>query len=131
MIHGCDNMNDDIIKNKVLARSWTFTEISNLKETIDKLCNEIYSESKLTERFDLIREIRINESYVGHVFEDVMREAVNIKLAGEIAGVIRDMLSNATIDFGGNKNEISEGSMGGKPHKERTTDEKKDSKNKK
>ena len=124
-------MNDDIIKNKVLARSWTFTEISNLKETIDKLCNEIYSESKLTERFDLIREIRINESYVGHVFEDVMREAVNIKLAGEIAGVIRDMLSNATIDFGGNKNEISEGSMGGKPHKERTTDEKKDSKNKK
>ena len=124
-------MNDDIIKNKVLARSWTFTEISNLKETIDKLCNEIYSESKLTERFDLIREIRINESYVGHVFEDVMRGAVNIKLAGEIAGVIRDMLSNATIDFGGNKNEISEGSMGGKPHKERTTDEKKDSKNKK
>ena len=124
-------MNDDIIKNKVLARSWTFTEISNLKETIDKLCNEIYSESKLTERFDLIREIRINESYVGYVFEDVMREAVNTKLAGEIAGVIRDMLSNATIDFGGNKNEISEGSMGGKPHKERTTDEKKDSKNKK
>jgi len=124
-------MNDDIIKNKVLARSWTFTEISNLKETIDKLCNEIYSESKLTERFDLIREIRINESYVGYVFEDVMREAVNTKLSGEIAGVIRDMLSNATIDFGGNKNEISEGSMGGKPHKERTTDEKKDSKNKK
>jgi len=124
-------MNDDIIKNKVLARSWTFTEISNLKETIDKLCNEIYSESKLTERFDLIREIRINESYVGYVFEDVMREAVNTKLSGEIAGVIRDMLSNATIDFGGNKNEISEGSMGGKPHKERSSNEKKDSKNKK
>ncbi len=120
-------MNNEIIKIKVLARSWTFSEISNLKKTIDSLCNEIYSESKLIERFELIREVKINEGFVGHTFEDVMRDAIKIKLSGEIAGVIRDMLDTATVDFGGNKNEISEGSMGREPHKERTTNEKKNS----
>ena len=114
-------MNSEIIKLKVLARSWTFSEISNLKKTIDSLANEIYSESKLSERFDLIREIKINEGFVGHTFEDVMRNAIKTKLSGEIAGVIRIMLNTATVDFGGNENEISEGSMGGEPHKERTT----------
>ena len=121
-------MNNEIIKLKVLARAWTFSEISNLKQTIDSLSNEIYNESKLSERFNLIREIKINEGFVGHTFEDVMRSAIKTKLSGEIAGVIRIMLNTATVDFGGNENEISEGSMGGKPHKERTTDEKNDSK---
>jgi len=120
-------MNDDMIKQKVLARDWTFTEISNLKQTINLLCNEVYSESKLSERFELVRDVRINESYVGHTFEDIMREAIHTKLSGEIAGVIRNMLDSATVNFGGNKNEISEGSMGGEPHKERTADEKKSS----
>tara|TARA_R100000995_G_scaffold27249_1_gene11880 strand:- start:1172 stop:1546 length:375 start_codon:yes stop_codon:yes gene_type:complete len=120
-------MNDDIIKQKVLARDWTFTEISNLKQTINLLCNEIYSESKLGERFALVRDVRINESYVGHTFEDIMRKAINTKLSGEIAGVISNMLDSATVNFGGNKNEISEGSMGGEPHKERTTNETKSS----
>jgi len=118
-------MNNDLIKQKVLARDWTFSEISNLKQTIDLLCNEIYSESKLSERFDLLRDVRVNESFVGHTFEDMMREAINTKLSGEIAGVIRNMLNTATVNFGGNNNEISEGSMGGEPHKERTADEKK------
>lgn len=120
-------MNNEIIKLKVLARAWTFSEISNLKQTIDSLSNEIYNESKLSERFNLIREIKINEGFVGHTFEDVMRSAIKTKLSGEIAGVIRIMLNTATVDFGGNENEISEGSMGGEPHKERTTMEEKDS----
>ena len=120
-------MNDEIIKLKVLAKAWTFTEISNLKKTIDSLCNDIYSESKLSERFELIRETKINEGFVGHTFEDVMRDAIKIKLSGEIAGVIRNMLNTATVDFKGNENEISERSMGGEPHKERTTNEKKSS----
>jgi len=120
-------MNSEIIKLKVLARSWTFSEISNLKQTIDSLANEIYSESKLSERFDLIREIKINEGFVGHTFEDVMRNAIKTKLSGEIAGVIRIMLNTATVDFGGNENEISERSLGGESYQERPTNEKKSS----
>ena len=120
-------MNSDIIKEKVLARDWTFSEISNLKATIKSLSNEIYSESTINERFELLRDIRINETHVGHTFEDMMRDATNIKLSGEIAGVIRNMLNTATVNFGGNDNEISEGSLGGEPHKERTTNAKKSS----
>ena len=56
------------------------------------------------------------------------REAVKIKLRGEIAEVITEMLGEATINFGGNTNEVSEGSVGREAHKERATDEEKDSK---
>tara|TARA_R100000234_G_C4940940_1_gene152911 strand:- start:271 stop:642 length:372 start_codon:yes stop_codon:yes gene_type:complete len=117
----------EMIKAKVLSKQWTFTEISNLKETIDSLCSELYSEMTFVERFQLIRETRINEVFVGQTYEDSMREAVKITLSGEIAETIRSMLGEATVNFGGNKNEISEGSLGGEPHKERPTNEKKNS----
>ena len=119
---------NEIIKQKVLARNWTFNEIAELKNTIETLSLEIYGEMKLIERFDLVREIRMNEHFVGHAFEDVMRESVMATLKADVAGIIREMLDDATVNFGGNKNEISERSMGGKPHKKRTADEKNDSK---
>jgi hypothetical protein len=121
----------DEIKIKVLSREWSFKEISNLKNTIDSLSEEIYNESKLIERFELIRDVKINEGFVGFSFEDSFREAVKIKLKGEIAEVITEMLGEATINFGGNTNEVSERSMGGESHQERPTNEKKNSKNKK
>ena len=102
----------DEIKIKVLSRNWTFKEISNLKNTVDSLSEEIYNESKLIERFELIRDVKINEGFVGFAFEDTFREAVKIKLKGEIAEVITEMLGEATINFGGNTNEVSEGSLG-------------------
>lgn len=120
-------MMKEMIKAKVLSKQWTFTEISNLKETIDSLCSELYSEMTFVERFQLIRETRINEVFVGQTYEDSMREAVKITLSGEIAETIRSMLGEATVNFGGNKNEISEGSLGGEPHQERPTNEKKNS----
>jgi hypothetical protein len=121
----------DEIRLKVLARKWSFKEISNLKITVESLSDEIYNESKLIERFELIRDVKINEGFVGFSFEDSFREAVKIKLRGEIAEVITEMLGEATINFGGNKNEVSEGSMGGESHQERSADEKKNSENKK
>lgn len=124
------NMKDEI-RLKVLARKWSFKEISNLKTTVESLSDEIYNESKLIERFELIRDVKINEGFVGFSFEDSFREAVKIKLRGEIAEVITEMLGEATINFGGNTNEVSEGSMGGESHQERPADEKKNSKNKK
>jgi hypothetical protein len=120
-------MMKEMIRAKVLSKQWTFTEISNLKETIDLLCSELYSEMTFVDRFQLIRETRIQEIYVGQTYEDCMREAVKITLSGEIAETIRLMLGEATVNFGGNKNEIPEGSLGGEPHQERPTNEKKNS----
>ena len=120
---------NDIIKQKVLAKSWTFFEISNLKETIESLANDIYGEMKLIERFDLIREIRIKEEYIGECFEDVMRVAVMLSLKAEVADTIRNMLNNATVNFGGNKNdEVSERSLVGESNEERSSTTKKNSK---
>ena len=117
----------EIIRKRVLSKSWTFNEISDLNNTIQILSEEVWSEMTLLERIDLVRDIRINENLVGMGFEHAIREVVITYLKGDIAEVIKNMLSNATINFGGNNNEISERSMGGKPHKERPADEKKDS----
>ncbi len=118
----------EIIKQKVLAKDWTFNEISNLKETIENLASDIYEEIKLIERFDLIREIRIKETFVGHVFEDVIRETVMISLRAEVADTVRNMLNNATVNFGGNKNEVSERSVVGESNEERSPTTEKNSK---
>ena len=119
---------NDIIKQKVLAKNWTFNEIADLNRTIESLATDVYEEMKLIERFDLIREIRIKETYVGEVFEDVMKQTVMVSLRAEVANTVRNMLDNATVNFGGNKNEISEGSMGGESNEKRPTTTKNNSK---
>ena len=118
---------NELIKKKVLGRNWTFNEISNLNETVTILSNDIYSEMTLIEKFKLVHDLRIKDEYVGMHFDELLKETVMIVLSGEVAQTIRQLLQGATISFGGNNNEISEGSMGGKPHKERTTNEKKSS----
>ena len=119
---------NDIIKQKVLAKNWTFNEIADLKQTIESLATDIYEEMKLIERFDLIREIRIKETYVGEVFEDVMKQTVMLALRAAVADPVRNMLNNATVNFGGNKNEISERSVVGESNEERSSTTKKNSK---
>lgn len=121
-------MIDLLIEAKVISRDWTFNQISDLKNTIEVLSLELYSEMKLSERFELIRESHVHEIYIGMAFEDAFREVVMTHLRGEVAGKIKNMLGKATISFG-DKNEVSERSVGGKPHKERSSNEKKDSKN--
>jgi len=119
---------NDIIQQKVLAKNWTFNEIADLKKTIESLATDIYEEMKLIERFELIREIRIKETYVGEVFEDVMKQTVMIALRAEVADTVRNMLNNATVNFGGNKNEVSERSVVGESNEERSSTTKKNSK---
>jgi len=116
----------EMIRAKVLSKEWTFQEISSLKNTIDMLCSELYSEMTLIDRFNLIREVRINDSFVGSTYEDSMREAVRLTLSGEIAETIRVMLGEATVNFGGNKNEVSKNGLVGESNQERPADEKKE-----
>ena len=120
---------NDKIKQRVLARNWSFNEIANLNQTIESLATDTYEEMKLIERFELIREIRIKETYVGEVFEDVMKQTVLIALRAEVANTVRNMLNNATVNFGGNKNdEVSERSLVGESNEKRSSTTKKNSK---
>ena len=115
----------ELIKKKVLAKNWTFNEISNLNETVVVLSNDIYSEMTVIEKFKLVNDLRIKDEYVGMHFDELLKETVMIVLSGEVAQTIRELLQGATISFGGNNNEISEGSLGGESHKERPANEKK------
>jgi hypothetical protein len=119
----------EVIELKVKARPWTFNEISNLMVTIEDLSNEIYSEMNLIERFDMVKETKINDSMVGYYYADILREMCLTHIKAEVAGTIKNMLNTATVNFGGIKNEISESSLGGKPPEKRKTDEKKNSSN--
>ena len=112
----------ELIESKVLGRNWTFAEIANLKVLIEAISKEVYSEMTLVERFKLVRETKINDEQVGITYEDSFREIAMTHLRGEVAGTIKNMLNTATVNFG-DKNEISERSLGGEPHKERPSNE--------
>ena len=115
----------ELIELKVKSKAWTFNEIANLSSSIDQIVTEIYSEMNLIERFELVKETKINDTMVGSFYADMLKEICVTHLKAEVAGTIKDMLNTATVEFGGNNNEISERSVGGKPHKERTSNEKK------
>ena len=117
-------MNEEMIEDIVRNRDWSFSELSNLRSTISALGDEIYHEMNLMDRFSLVRDAEV---YPSKTYEESMKKAVKIELTGMIAEVFTKMLQTAKIDFGGNKNEISERSMGGESHKERPADEENDS----
>tara|TARA_R100000734_G_scaffold10073_1_gene7591 strand:- start:1630 stop:2001 length:372 start_codon:yes stop_codon:yes gene_type:complete len=119
----------EVIEAKVKVRTWTFNEISNLMVTIESLSNEIYSEMNLIERFDMVKETKINDSMVGYYYADILREMCLTHIKAEVAGTIKDMLNTATVNFGGINNEVSESSLGGKSPEKRKTNEKKNSSN--
>tara|TARA_R100000353_G_scaffold50505_1_gene40026 strand:- start:3734 stop:4114 length:381 start_codon:yes stop_codon:yes gene_type:complete len=116
----------ELIKKKVLSRNWTFNEIADLKSTIALICNELSEELTLMERFTLANEVRIKESYVGMELYHVLGDIVYTSLQVQVAETIKELLNTATINFGGNTNEISENGLGGKSNQKRSADEKKE-----
>ena len=116
----------ELIKKKVLSRNWTFNEIADLKSTIALICNELSGELTLMERFTLANEVRIKESYVGMELYHVLGDIVYTSLQVQVAETIKELLNTATINFGGNTNEISENGLGRKSNQERSADEKKE-----
>ena len=120
----------DLIKKKVLSKKWSFLEVSDLANSINSLANEIYIELSLQERFELVRDVRINENMVGRTYEDMFRDIGLIQIQADVAEVIKQMLNTATVNFGGNNNEVSENGLGGESSKKRSANEKKKDDNK-
>jgi hypothetical protein len=113
----------EVIKNKVLEKNWTFNEISNLKESVVALADEIYIEMKLIDRIYLIRDLIVKEDLIGTTYDNAIYKTTIASLQGEVAEAIKEMLNTATIEFGGNKNENTESSLGGESHKKLTPNE--------
>ncbi len=115
----------EIVELKLKNKTWTFAEITNVQNLVDELCDSAYGTMTGKEKLDLVWEIDIEE---GLTFGSFFQGLVEKRLADDIAIILKDELSSATVAFKeSNKNEISKRSVGGESHKERTTNEKTDS----
>ena len=122
---------EDMIKTSVLNKEWTVVELTDIKKAVMVISEEVYSVLSISQKFSLLREYRVKEDYVGMYFDEVIKMVVTTVLKSKVATVINSLLSRAKVDFnlGGEIDEISERSLGGEPHKERSSDEKKDNEN--
>ena len=109
------------IMNELKKKEWTFEEISNVQTTINIMSHKAYDHMTPKDKLDIVW----NE--IGEDFQ----KKVLMKIKAEIADTIKTELSTATVRFGGNENDVSEGSLGGEPPAASKTDEKKDSKKQK
>ena len=123
-ILGCDIMKE-LIELKVRTKAWTFNEITNLKSSIEAISEELYSEMSLVDRFSMAKEVKINDGMNGMFYTDMLKQICKSIISAEVADTIRKMLDGATVNFGGNKNEVSENGLGGESNQERPADEKK------
>ena len=110
------NLNQYIM-NELKKKEWTFEEISNVQTTINIMAHKAYDHMTPKDKLDMVW------SEMGEEFQ----KRVLMKIKAEIAETIKIELSSATVRFGGNKNDVSEGSLGGEPPAPSETDEKKNS----
>jgi len=109
------------INEKLRDKKWTFSEITNISEIVEELTDSSYDDLTGKEKLDLIWDMDIEE---GLTFGQFFQGLVKKTLQSEIAIIVKEELESATIEFKVNKNEVSERSVGGKSHKERSANEK-------
>ena len=120
-------MIEEIVKELLKKKVWTFEEISNINTLIEELTTIVYDTLSAKEKLDLVWGTPITltsgEEVFGSLFQRLVRDSLNTK----IAEAIKIELGTATINFEVNENEISKRSVGGEPHKESPTNEAADS----
>jgi len=120
-------MIEEKVKQRLNQKQWTLAELQDMVGLVSVFSDEIYSEMNAKEKLDMVWEEPINnvqQANFGRLFYHI----VIAKISEEVAVVLKKLLMNANVNFnGGNKNEVSEGSMGGQSLEERSSDEKTDS----
>ncbi len=119
----------NIIKDKLREKQWTFGEITNITQTVHELAEYAYHTMTAKEKLDLIWMEELHEPLPDYEFGSLFGIMVLNKLQADIAIIIKEELSDATVVFkDSDDNEISKRSVGGKPSKKRTTNEETSSK---
>ena len=120
-------MIEEKVKEMLNEKEWTLAELQDMKGLVSQFSDKIYSEMEAKEKLELIWEApltNVQQANFGRLFYYM----VVGKISEEVAIVLKKLLMNANVNFnGGNKNEVSEGSMGGQSLEERPADEKTDS----
>ena len=101
-----------------------------MSQLVKDFSEEIYTQLDSKEKLSIVWEKDItNIQSFGSFFQTLVTEEIQL----QVASILQEQLINANVNFSNNKNkedekdDISKGSLGGKPLKERTADEKKDS----
>mgnify|MGYP003149553794 CR=1 FL=1 len=116
----------DIIKEKLREKQWTFGEIANVTDTVEELAMYAYDTMTAKEKLDLIWKLPAKNP--SGTFGSYFQKKCYFELKKQIRMIIKEELSDATVMFKeDNKNEVSKTSVGGEPHKERTSNEANDS----
>ena len=120
----------DKVEKILNAREWTFADLTNMSQLVKDFSEEIYTQLDSKEKLSIVWEKDItNIQSFGSFFQTLVTEEIQL----QVASILQEQLINANVNFSNNKNkedekeDISKGSLGGKPLKERTADEKKDS----
>ena len=120
---------EDKTKELLSKRNWTFGQLQSMKSIVDEFTEDIYNGFSAKEKVDLIWNVD-TEPYLSaqRPFGELMQMMVKYHISETIAVYLKNELMNANVNFnGGDKNEVPKRSVGRKPSKKRTTDEKKDS----
>jgi len=120
----------DKVEKILSSREWTFADLTNMNQLVKDFSEEIYSQLDAKEKLTLVWEKEISDiQSFGSFFQNLVIEQIQL----QVASTLQEQLLTANVNFSNNKNkeeknnDVSEGSLGGKPLKKRTADEKKDS----
>jgi len=120
-------MIEEKVKEMLNQKQWTLAELQDMKGLVSVFSDKIYGEMNAKEKLDMVWEEPLNNVEQAN-FGRLFYYMVIGKISEEVAVVLKKLLMNANVNFnGGNKNEVSEGSMGGQSLEERPADEKTDS----
>lgn len=124
-------MIEEMVRNELNTRVWTFKEIANVSTTVETLTKMVYENLSNFDRLELVWDVEVvvNDNKVIY-FGELYKEMVMSELRVMVADIVKDELSSAKIVFNKNevdKNEVSERSLGGQSSKRRTPDEASDS----
>jgi len=133
-----DIMREDVIQPKIERktkellneRKWTFGQLQSMGSIVDDFSDIIFTHYLSdSDKLDLVWNVDI-EPYLSaqRPFGELMQMMVRHAISETIAIYLKNEILNANVNFNGDdNNEVPKGSVGGKPSKKRTTDEKKDS----
>jgi hypothetical protein len=134
---GSDIMISKRVKEMLKGREWTFADLQDMNLVVNQMVENLYDEISAKDKLDMVwnRETTDTMSYntldnewipmpFGVLFQGLVKE----ELTANVIEVVKIELMSANVNFnGGNKNEVSEGSMGGQSLEERPSNEKTDS----
>lgn len=121
-------MINKMVKEELKQKVWSFSEIANVSDTVSNLAETLYEKMPTTDKLKMIWETDVfaeERTPFGQIYMNTVMSELKIK----IAEVVREELLDAKVSFKeDNKNENAKRSVGRKPSKKRTTDEKDSSK---